>query len=475
MPAPVVVGELRSALLQLVGEKGVLFEPDDIAPYCEDWRQIFKGATPAVVRPANKEEVAAMVRFCAERRIAVVPHGGNTSMLGGATPSADGTQIVLATGRMNRIRDLDPVDLTMTVDAGATLKAVQDAAIAEDCMFPLTFGAEGTAQIGGVIATNAGGNNTLRYGNARDLVLGLEVVLPDGQIWNGLRRLRKDNTGYCLRHLFMGAEGTLGIVTGAVLKLFPRSHDLALAFCAVPSVKAALDLFVLCRRNLADAIHAFEYMPGALADLVLKHFPQTRLPLGQAYDHYVLVELADASPDAKVREKLEAVLDKAMDAELVIDAALAGTAAERQAIWQLREEVSDAQKREAAIVKNDVSVPVSKTPEFIALAEEACRKRFPGARIFSYGHLGDGNIHLHLLPPPGGDNAAFSRQDHEMMAVVNEVAQRFGGSFSAEHGVGQLKTYMMKEWRHGAELDTMRRIKQALDPVGIMNPGKVLP
>jgi len=470
-----VVSELRAALIDLVGEKGLLFEPQDIAPYCEDWRQILKGNALAVVRPATTEQVAAVVRFCAERRIGIVPQGGNTSMLGGATPSADGSQIVLSLSRMNKIRDLDAVDLTMTVEAGVTLKAAQDAAAAENCMFPLSFGAEGTAQIGGVVSTNAGGNNTVRYGNTRDLVLGLEVVLADGQIWNGLRRLRKDNTGYCLRQLFIGAEGTLGIVTAAVLKLVPRPRDLALAFCAVPSVQAALDLFVLCRSHHAEAIQAFEYLPGPLADLVLKHFPQTRLPLAQPSEHYVLIELADASAAAGLRDKLESLLEKAMDSGLVLDAALAGSSTERQAVWQLREEVSDAQKREAAIIKNDVSVPVSKIPQFVALATEACHRQFPGIRTFAYGHLGDGNIHFHLLPAPGGDNAAFMGQDHEIMGVVNAVVRQFEGSFSAEHGVGRLKAYMMEEWRGGAELDAMRRIKRALDPQGIMNPGKVLP
>jgi len=469
------VSDLRSALLHIVSEKGLLFEPQDVAPYCEDWRQIFKGQTLAVVRPANCEEVASVVRFCAERRIGIVPQGGNTSMLGGATPSADGSQIVLSLSRMNKIRELDAVDLTMTVEAGVVLKAAQDAAAAEDCMFPLSFGAEGTAQIGGIVSTNAGGNNTVRYGNARDLVLGLEVVLPDGQIWNGLRRLRKDNTGYCLRQIFIGAEGTLGIVTAAVLKLVPRPRDLALAFCAVPTVQAALDLFVLCRRYHSDSIQAFEYLPGALADLVLKHFPQLRLPLAQRSDHYVIVELADASAQAGLRDKLEDMLAKAMDAGLLLDAALAGSSAERQAVWQLREGVSDAQKREGAIIKNDVSVPVSKTPQFIALAHEACQRQFPGIRSLAYGHLGDGNIHFHLLPAPGADNAAFMRQDHEIMGVINKIVRQFQGSFSAEHGVGCLKAYMMKEWRGGAELDAMRKIKTALDPLGIMNPGKVLP
>jgi len=473
--ASVANSELRSALTSIVGEKGCLFDPQDTAAYCEDWRQLYQGQTPAVVRPASAAEVASIVRFCAEKRIAIVPQGGNTGMMGGATPSAEGTQIVLSLSRMNKIRELDVVDLTMTVEAGVALKTAQEAAAAENCTLPLSMGSEGTAQIGGVISTNAGGNNTVRYGNARELVLGLEVVLPDGRIWNGLRRLRKDNTGYCLRQLFVGAEGTLGIVTAAVLKLVPRPHDIALAFCSVPSAQAALDLLVLCRRYHPAAIQAFEYMGSEILDLVFKHFAGTRSPLSQRADHYVLVELADASPDAGLREKLENVLGKAMDSGVVVDAVLAGSSAERLALWQMRENISEAQKRESAIIKNDVSVPVSKTPAFIAQATEACARKFPEIRIMAYGHLGDGNIHFHLFPAVGASNAEFLKLDHAIMDTVNEVVRRFDGSFSAEHGVGQLKAYMMEKWRGGVELDTMRQIKTALDPLGIMNPGKVIP
>jgi len=472
--ASVANSELHSALTSLVGDKGCLFDPEDTAAYCEDWRQIYHGQTPAVVRPASTAEVASVVRFCAERRIAIVPQGGNTGMMGGATPSAAGSEVVLSLSRMNKIREFDVVDLTMTVEAGVALKTAQDAATAENCMLPLSMGSEGTAQIGGVISTNAGGNNTVRYGNARELVLGLEVVLPDGCIWNGLRRLRKDNTGYCLRQLFVGAEGTLGIVTAAALKLVPRPHDIALAFCSLPSAQAALDLLVLCRRSHAASIQAFEYSDSGLPDLVCKHFPDTRLPVGHA-DHYALVELADAASDSGLRERLEDLLSQAMDCGIVLDAALAGSTAERAALWQMRENFSEAQKRESAIIKNDVSVPVSKTPEFIAQATEACARKFPDIRIMAYGHLGDGNIHFHLFPAVGAGNEEFMKLDHAIMDTVNEVVRRFDGSFSAEHGVGQLKAYMMEKWRGGVELDTMRQIKLALDPLGIMNPGKVLP
>ena len=471
-----VSSELRSALIDLVGEKGCLFDPQDTDAYCEDWRKLYHGKTPAVVRPASTAEVAAVVRFCAERRIAVVPQGGNTGEMGGATPSESGTEIVLSLSRMNKIRALDTVDLTMTAEAGVALKTAQDAAAAQDCIFPLSMGSEGTAQIGGVVSTNAGGKNTVRYGNARDLVLGLEVVLPDGQIWNGLRQLRKDNTGYCLGHLFAGAEGTLGIITAAVLKLVPRPHDVAVAFCATPSAQAALDLLVLLRRHQPEAIQAFEYICGEAVHTVLKHLPANQLPLSNRADHYVLVELAASSRDSGLRDKLERSLGEAVGGGLVIDAALAGSQSEREAIWHLREQIPDAQKCESPIIiKNDVSVPVSQTVEFTAQATEACERRFPGIRVTAFGHMGDGNIHFHLMPPIGVGKAEFTKQHHEIMDTVNEVVRQFDGSFSAEHGVGQLKPYMMSQWRGGVELNTMRAIKRALDPHGIMNPGKVLP
>jgi FAD/FMN-containing dehydrogenase len=467
--------ELYSALTAIVGDKGLIVDPQETAAYCQDYRHLYQGRTPAVVRPATTQEVAQVVRLCAQKRIGIVPQGGNTGLMGGATPSTDGSQIVLSLSRMNKIRELDTVDMTMTVDAGITLKAAQEAATAENCTLPLTMGSEGSAQMGGIFATNAGGNNTVRYGNARDFVLGLEVVLPDGQIWSGLRRLRKDNTGYCLRQLFVGSEGTLGIITGASLKLYPRAREVALAFCGVPSVQAAFDLFVLFRQHHYEKIQAFEYMHQRIYELVLKNCPGIRRPLEQRFEHYALVELADAGGDAALRQKLEDMLEKAMDAGLVQDGAVAGTASERQAVWELRDSVVEAQSREAQSMKNDVTVPVSKTPEFITRAMALCEQRFPGVRVMAYGHMGDGNIHFNLTPPVGVENAVFMAQDHEIMGTVMEVVREYDGSFSAEHGIGQLKPYMMEQWRGGAELDTMRRIKAALDPLGIMNPGKVLP
>ncbi len=467
--------EIRAALAGIVGEQNCLVDPQETAPYCEDWRQLLRGSTPAVVRPASTGEVAAVVRLCAAHRIAIVPQGGNTGLLGGATPSPSGTEVVLSLARMNKIRDLDAVNLTLTLDAGVTLKAAHEAALTADCTVPLSMGSEGTAQIGGVLSTNAGGNNTVRYGNARDMVLGLEVVLPNGEIWNGLRRLRKDNTGYCLRHLFIGAEGTLGVITAAVLKLVPRPTTPPWHSALLLSEQAALDLLLLCRERLCGFIQAFEYMCGAGLDLVLKHIPDTRLPLAKPASHYVLIELADAAPDAGLGTKLEAVLGSAMDAGLVQDAVFAASSVERAALWRLREEQSEAQKREAASVKNDVSVPVSRTAEFLVRARGACQRQFPGIRVIPYGHMGDGNIHFNLLPAAGVGNAAFLQQTDAVMHAVNRVVGEFDGSFSAEHGIGSVKPYMIAEWRGGAELETMRRIKAALDPLGIMNPGKVLP
>lgn len=475
LPPSAVTQDLIAAIRAVVGDRGLLTDPSDTAAASEDWRRLFKGKTSAVVRPANTMEVADVVRLCAAAGVPIVTQGGNTSMVGGAVPNEDGSEIVLSTARLNRVRDLDPVDMTMTVEAGVTLKAAQNAALDKGCMLPLSISSEGTAQIGGVLAVNAGGNNTVRYGNARDLVLGLEAVLPDGTIWNGLRRLRKDNTGYCLRQLFVGSEGTLGIITAAVLKLVPQPKEIAVAFCAVETTAAALNLFARVQAHDAAAISAFELMSGLGTSFVLKHIPNAVLPLTAPAPFYVLVELATPRPNAGLRQSLETVLEGALTDGVVIDAAIAESDAQRAAIWRLREEHSEAQKREGASVKNDVSVPVSKVPAFIDEATLACERLIPGVRCVPFGHMGDGNIHFNLEQPIGADPAWFLDQDHAIMDTVNEVVRKYDGSFSAEHGIGKLKPYMMPDWRGGAELAIMRRIKDALDPRGLMNPGKVLP
>ena len=466
---------LVARLAGLLGPLGVLTAPADMAPYGEDWRRLYRGRPLAVARPADTLEVAAVVRACMAAGVGVVPQGGNTSMVGGAAPAEDGSEVVLSLARLNRVRAVDAVDLTLTVEAGVTLKAAQEAAAAAGCLLPLSIASEGTAQIGGILATNAGGNNTVRHGNARDLVLGLEVVLPDGEVWDGLRRLRKDNTGYCLRQLFVGAEGTLGVITAAVLKLAPALRALEVAFCAVPSCAAALALFGRFQAHDPAALQAFEYMSGQGVALVLRHIPGTALPLAAPAEHYVLVELATPRPGAGLREDLEAVLEAALAEGLVSDAAIAASTAQRAALWRLREEHAEAQKRAGANVKNDVSVPVSCVPELIARATAACRALLPGIQVVPFGHMGDGNIHFNLVQPADMDPAAFLARDHAIMDAVCAVVRALDGSFSAEHGVGKLKPYLMPAWRGGAELAAMRRIKAALDPLGLMNPGKLLP
>jgi FAD/FMN-containing dehydrogenase len=466
---------LLDRLAALLGPSGLLLAPEDLAPHLTDWRGLYRGSAPCLLRPASTAQLAEAVRLCAEAGVALVPQGGNTSMVGGATPDASGAQVPVSLARLNRVRDIDPVDMTMAVEAGVVVKAAQDAAAAEGCLFPLSFGGEGSATVGGVLSTNAGGNTTVRYGNARDLALGLEVVLPDGRVWNGLRRLRKDNTGYALRHLFVGAEGTLGFITAAVLRLFPRPRESEVAFCAVASEGAALALFRRFRDRDESAVRAFEYMSGAGVDLVVRHVEGAVLPVEARADHYALVDLASSRPDAGLRGMVEAVLEEALEAEEVLDAAIGGSEAQRAALWRIREEHPEAQRRAGASVKSDVSVPVSRTPELMRRCSEALRALVPGSVPVPFGHLGDGNIHMNLLQPEGMDPAAFLSRGHEIMDAVNAVVRDLGGSPSAEHGIGRLKAGMLAEWRGGAELDLMRRIKAAVDPAGLMNPGKLFP
>ncbi len=465
--------DLLAALTQRLGPQGVLLGAD-MAPHETDWRALFQGHAMAVLRPASTEEMADAVRLCAAARVPMVPQGGNTSMVAGATPDETATQIVLTTTRMTRIRDIDVNDMTMVAEAGVILKLAQDAARDAGALFPLSLSAEGSCTIGGVLSTNAGGNTTVRYGNARELMLGLEAVMPDGTIWHGLRRLRKDNTGYALRHLLVGAEGTLGIITAAALRLFPRPVEEAVAFCAVADEDAALSLFRRFRGRDESAVRAFEYMSAGSMHLVLDHVPGVSLPLAERAAHYVLVDLASSRPGANLRALLESVLEEAMEAGEVTDAALAESEAQRAAIWKLREEHPEGQKRAGASVKNDVSVPVSKVPEMVRRSCEALTRLIPGSRPVPFGHIGDGNIHMNLAQEPGTDPAAFLARSHDIMDCVNEIVRELGGSFSAEHGVGRIKTDMVEDWRGGAELAAMQAIKRAMDPHGLMNPGKVL-
>jgi FAD/FMN-containing dehydrogenase len=455
---------LISRLTAALGPATVLTEPHDIAPYGEDWRGLYRNTPRAVLRPADTAGVAAAVALCAAAGVAIVPQGGNTSMVAGGIPSAPDAEIVLSLSRLNRLRSVDRAGLTLVVEAGMTLRAAQLAAEAAGALLPLSISSEGSAQIGGVIATNAGGNNTLRFGNARDLVLGLEVVLPDGAIWHGLRGLRKDNTGYALRQLFAGSEGTLGIITAAVLKLSPAPRERATCLVGLASVAAVLDLFARFRDEDDAALYAFEYISGTAMEINLRHMPDGRLPLGQPAAHYALIELATTRRNAALRTTIEAVLGDALEAGIIEDAAIALSEAQRLAFWALREHVSESQKREGASIKNDVSVPVASVPALLDRAATMLAKTYPDARMAAFGHIGDGNIHLNVIT---------TADPEALMADVNAIVADLGGSFSAEHGVGLIKRAAFGQWRDETERGVMRRIKLALDPDARMGPGKV--
>ena len=404
----------------------------------------------------------------------MVPQGGNTGLCGGATPLVDGAAVVISLARMNRIRALDADNDTLTVEAGCTLAAVQEAAAAVGRLFPLSLASEGSCLIGGNLSTNAGGVQVLRYGNTRELVLGLEVVLPDGRVWDGLRGLRKDNTGYDLKQLFIGAEGTLGIVTAAVLKLFPAIRSRATAWVAVPDPRAAVRLLGMLRAACGERVSAFEIVGRTALGLVLQHIPGARDPLAGAPAWSVLVELSDPDVDAPLDAQLQAVLGEACAQGLAADAAVAASAAQAQALWALREDISEAQRIEGVSIKHDVSVPVSRIPEFLERAGAALAARWPDVRVVAFGHIGDGNLHYNLSKPAADDNAAFIARTAEVNRIVHDLVCELGGSISAEHGLGQLKREEVLRYKPALEMELMRRVKQAFDPAGLMNPGKVL-
>lgn len=463
---------LAERFARVLGPRGIVADPADMAPYLRDWRGLRDGASPVVLRPATVEEAAEAVKIAAAEGLAIVPQGGNTSLVAGAVPDGSGRQIVLSLARLNRIRAVDPIDRTMIAEAGVTLKAAQDAATENGCLFPLSLAAEGSATIGGALATNAGGNTTIRYGNARDLMLGLEAILPDGRIWHGLRRLRKDNTGYALRHLFAGSEGTLGLITAASLRLFPVAVDRAVAFCALRDEDAALALYR--RFDARDArLRAFEYMSDRAIALVQEFVPGVTLPVSPA-KHYALIDLSSSDPAAGLREIAESALGEALETGEVLDAAIAESTAQETALWRIREELSEAQRKAGLSIKNDISVPVSAVPEFLRAATAACERLLPGIRVAPFGHLGDGNIHFNLVQPEG-DAAALDAKSDALIAAVNEIVRRLDGSFSAEHGIGALKLEQLRDWRGGVEYELFRAIKKAFDPSCRFNPGKLLP
>jgi FAD/FMN-containing dehydrogenase len=464
---------LIEALARIVGRDHVLTGDAEVAPYVVDWRGRYQGAARAIVRPATSAEVAAIVAQCHEARIPIVPQGGNTGMCGGATPDPSGREIVVSLARLRSIRAVDRQNATITVEAGATLAAVQEAAAEAGLLFPLSLASEGSCTIGGNLSTNAGGTAVLRYGNARDLVLGVEVVLADGRIWDGLRGLRKDNTGYDLKQLFIGSEGTLGIVTAAVLKLFAAGRTRLTALAAVADVARAVSLLQTMKQALGDRLVGFELMSAEALALSRKHHPDLPDPLPN-HPWYVLVEASDSAPHAPLASHVEAAFAAALDDGTLADATIAQSDEQADRLWALRENISEAQRREGPNIKHDISLPISTIPAFLADCEAELARALPGARLVTFGHLGDGNLHYNVAAPAGTPGQAFIENTPLANRIVHDRVAAAGGSISAEHGIGQLKRQELTRYKSDVELELMRRLKSALDPLSLLNPGKVL-
>ena len=453
----------------------LLQDADALAPFLTDWRRKWTGRAIAVAQPDSADGVAAVLRWCHAQGVAVVPQGGNTGLSGGATPAADGRSLVLSTARLNRIRALDPVGQTVTAEAGVTLQQLQDAARAAGRLFPLSLAAQGTCTVGGNLATNAGGVQVLRYGNARELCLGLEVATAGGELWNGLRPLRKDNTGYALRDLFIGSEGTLGIITAAVLKLFPLPAAQVAAFVAVPSPAAALGLLMQAQQRLAAELTAFELISEPCLQLVERHVDAARRPLADPSPWFVLLEVSSAQGEQAATASLEALLESALEAGDASDAALSASVAQFRSLWALREDISESQGAAGPTIKHDISLPIARIPGFIERTDGAIARHFPGLRLVVFGHLGDGNLHYNLSPPAGGmPEADFMALEAPLNRLVHDAVDEAGGSISAEHGLGVLRRDEAARYKPAVEQHLMLAIKQALDPLNLMNPGKLL-
>jgi FAD/FMN-containing dehydrogenase len=465
--------KLLDALGAAVGAPNVLTE-GDLAAWEQDWRKRWRGKALAVVRPGSTAEVAAVVRACAAAGVAIVPQGGNTGLVGGGVPDASGTQVLLSLQRMNRVRGLDAANLTLTVEAGCVLQAAQAAAAEQGLLLPLSLAAQGSCTIGGNLATNAGGTQVLRWGNARELCLGLEVVTAAGEIWEGLSGLRKDNTGYDLRDLFIGSEGTLGIITAATLKLAPQPAATTTALAACPTLQACVALLNLARTRLGAGLTGFEAMNAFSLELVARHFPALPRPLPAA-TWTVLLEQSDVEGPAQARARFESLLEAALEAGCVEDAVVAESVAQSQGLWHVRESIPLAQAQEGLNIKHDISVKVSRIPAFVAEADAALQRAWPGVRLVNFGHLGDGNLHYNVQAAPGADGARFlAEQEHAVNTIVFDVVAAHGGSFSAEHGIGALKRDELAARKSPVALKLMRGIKAALDPQGLMNPGRLL-
>jgi FAD/FMN-containing dehydrogenase len=473
-PRPTGPDALIDALETALGAAALLRDPAEMAPYLADQRGWFTGRAPVVVSPASTAEVSTVLRLASEAGVTVVPQGGNTGLVGGSIPDESGGSIVLSLRRMNRVREVDPVDFTITVEAGCVLAEVQTAAREAGLLFPLSLAAEGSCRIGGNLATNAGGTAVLRYGNTRDLVLGLEVVLADGRIWEGLRRLRKDNTGYKLAQLFVGSEGTLGVITAAVLRLFPMPREVRTALLALRDPRDAGVVLEALRSATGDAVTSFEYMNRASVELALEQVAGNVDPFDRPHDHYLLVELSSARQGAGLLEALESVLAPILEDGGVVDAVLAQSGPQAEALWRIRETIPEAQRLAGAGLKHDVSVPLSRLPELLERGAPAMLAEVPGALVVAFGHFGDGNVHFNLNQPPGMGRAAFMARREAVEHAIYELVAELEGSFGAEHGIGRVKRAYLTRYRPAVEVEAMRRLKRALDPAGILNPGVML-
>jgi len=461
-------------LKAVVGPGGFLDDPADLEAASTSWRDDWKGAVPLLLRPKTTDEVAALVRICAETKTRIVPQGGNTGLTGASQPHADMSEVIISTSRMNQVREVDTANDTMTVEPGVILQEIQRVAAENDRLFPLSLGAEGSCQIGGNISTNAGGTQVLRYGNTRALVLGLEVVLPSGEIWTGLRSLRKDNTGYDLKHLFIGAEGTLGIITAAVLRLFPLPSATETAWVALQSPEKAVELLGFMKSKLGEQVSGFELLQRSIVDIVLQNIDGTEDPVADVYPWYVLVEVSGQGAPGSLSDPFTDALGAAAEAGIIDDAAVASSGAQAKKFWQMREDMAEAQKRAGPSIKHDVSVPVSKIPQFLREASDALETAYPGINIVTFGHVGDGNMHYNPVAPEGTTRQAFAAERPNVNRIVHDLVIKFDGSISAEHGVGRLRLDENMRYKSPVEIGLMQTVKRALDPDNIMNPGKVI-
>ncbi|MDP7481896.1 MAG: FAD-binding oxidoreductase [Arenicellales bacterium] len=474
MNSPPLPESLLDEIAQVVGPRGHTRKGDEIAPYCRSWRDNWRGSVPMVVSPKSTDEVAQVVTLCARHQIPIVPQGGNTGLTGGSQPHDDDSEIILSTSRLNRIRSVDPTNNTMTVEAGCILQSIQLAAKEHDRLFPLSLAAEGSCQIGGNIATNAGGTQVLRYGSLRNLVLGLEVVLADGSLWEGLRGLRKDNTGYDMKQLFIGSEGTLGVITAAVIKLSPLPKERQTALIAVTEPLMAVTLLSNFQQRAGEQVTSFELIKRELFDFVFSHIPGSRDPFSQSHPWYVLVELDGQGDQGSLRPIMEELLTDGVECGLVADGVIAESADQADRLWHLRESIAEAQNHEGGSIKHDIALPLSSIADFIAEGTRELEVSFPGVRVAPFGHLGDGNLHFNVAQPVGADRETFEQQRGLINRIVHDLVATYSGSISAEHGIGRLRREENRRYKSVVEMALMRKIKEALDPNNIMNPGKVL-